>query len=167
MLGYISAIAKDTLNDRYSKLHFLIGEYTVVAYNFVESCVWVKAGQGKASYSLTDAFITEDVEIYKKNSVIEMHNTIGSNIEKDAFNMQTLDYGSGLMDIYKGSIVNERIVFCNKTSEIKTSNEFGVSFNFKLIYRQLSLLENELVVGYSKDNCKTWVPYIKNIYRRK
>ena len=167
MLGYISAIAKDTLNDRYSKLHFLIGEYTVVAYNFVESSVWVKAGQGKASYSLTDAFITEDVEIYNKNSVITMHNTIGSNIEKDAFNMQTLDYSSGLMDIYKGSIINERLVFCNKTSEIKTSNEFGDSFNFKLIYKQLSLTENELVVGYSKDNGKTWVPYIKNIFIRK
>jgi len=167
MLGYMSAIAKDTLNDRYAKLRFLIGEYNVIAYNSVQSNGWVRAGRGLASYSLEDTFITEKVEIFRKNSVITMHNTIGCDLEKDAFNMQTLDFSSGVMDIYKGCINNEKIIFCNKNSEIRTANEFGDSFHFKLIYKQLSLTENELIVGCSKDNGKTWFPYIKNIYKRK
>ena len=96
-----------------------------------------------------------------------MHNTIGCDVEKESFNMQTLDYTSGIMGIYRGNFMNEKLVFCNKSSDIKTINEFGDLFSFKLIYKQLSLTENELIVGYSKDNCKTWSPYIKNVYTRK
>lgn len=167
MLGYLSTIAKDTLNDRYAKLRFLIGEYDVVAYNSVEAKAWVKVGKGSASYSLEDTFITENVEIFRKNDIISMHNTIGCDIEKDAFNMHSIDYTSGSMDIYRGCVMKGRLVFCNKNSTIKSTNEFGDSFNFKLIYNQLSLTENELIVGCSKDNCKTWSPYIKNVYKRK
>jgi len=167
MLGYISTITKETLNDRYAKLRFLIGEYDVVAYNSIESSAWIKAGQGKASYTLNDTFITESVKIFKKGDTIEMLNTIGCDNEKDTFNMQTLDYSSGVMDIYKGTVRDDILIFCNRNSKIKTTNEFGDSFCFKLIYKQLSLTENELVVGYSKDNGNTWFPYIKNIYKRK
>ena len=163
----MSATAKDTLNDRYTKLGFLIGEYDVMAYNSLESSAWIESGRGTATYALAEAFITENVEIYKNDSTIVMHNTIGCDIEKDAFNMQTLDYNSGLMDIYEGSITNGILVFCNRNSKIKTTDEFGDSFCFKLIYKQLSITQNELVVGYSKDNGKTWIPYIKNIYHRK
>lgn len=167
MLGYMSTITKEALNDRYAKLRFLIGEYDVVAYNSVESNAWIKAGTGTASYSLEDSFITEKVEIFRKNSVISMLNTIGCDVEKDTFNMQTLDYTSGIMDIFKGTINNDILIFCNNDSVIKTKNEFGDSFKFKLIYKQLSLNENELVVGCSKDDGKTWFPFIKNIYKRK
>jgi hypothetical protein len=167
MLGYMSAIAKDIANEHYTKLRFLIGDYDVVAYNSIESSAWIKAGQGKASYVLEDSFITENVEVYRRNSVVTMRNTIGSDIEKDTFNLQTLDYSSGLMDMYRGCVKNDIIFFCNSNSEIKKTNINGDSFCFKLIYKQLSLIQNELVVGYSKDNGKTWVPYIKNIYSRK
>ena len=167
MLGYMSTIAKDTLNDRYAKLRFLIGEYDVVTYSSAEDNAWVRAGKGSAKYSIENTFITENVEIFRKNDIISMHNTIGCDVEKESFNMQTLDYTSGIMDTYRGSVINEMLVFCNKSSDIKTINEFGNSFSFKLIYKQLSLIENELIVGYSKDNCKTWSPYIKNIYKRK
>ena len=167
MLGYMSTITKDAINDRYSKLRFLLGEYDVVAFNSVESNAWIRAGKGTAIYSLEDSFITEKVEIIRKNSVISMHNTIGCDAEKDTFNMQTLDYTSGIMDIFKGTINNDILIFCNNESGIKTKNEFGDSFKFKLIYKQLSLIENELVVGCSKDDGKTWFPFIKNIYKRK
>ncbi len=167
MIGYMSTIVKETLHDRYAKLRFLIGEYDVIAYNSGEDNAWVKAGRGNATYALEDNFITERVEIYRKNSVIAMHNTIGCDLEKDSFNMQTLDYTSGHMDFYKGCMTNEIIVFCNNNSEMKAKNEFGDFFYFKLLYKQLSENENELVVGYSKDNCKTWSPYIKNIYTTK
>lgn len=163
----MSTITKDAINGRYSKLRFLIGEYDVVAYNSVESNAWIRAGKGTASYSLEDSFITEKVEIIRKNGIISMHNTVGCDFEKDTFNMQTLDYTSGIMDIFKGTIKNDILIFCNNESGIKTKNEFGDSFKFKLIYKQLSLIENELVVGCSKDDGKTWFPFIKNIYKRK
>jgi len=167
MLGYNSTIVKNRTSTNFEKLHFLIGEYDVLAYNSLESSAWIRAGRGEASYSLSNAFITENVEIHKKGSIISMHNRIGSCSEKETFNMQTLDYGSGEMDVYKGSILNEKLVFCNSNSNIKMTNEFGNSFNFKLIYKQLSSIENELIVGCSKDNGRTWFPYIKNIYTRK
>ena len=167
MLGYISTIAEDTINNRYAQLRFLIGTYDVVAYNSIESSAWMKAGKGKASYTLADTFITEKVEIFKKDGTIAMHNTIGSDSQKDTFNMQTIDYSSGIMDIYTGSVRDGILVFCNRDSKIKTVDKFGNSFCFKLIYKQLSLTENELVVGYSKDNGSTWFPYIKNIYTRR
>jgi len=168
MLGYMSTVARDILDDRYAKLRFLMGEYDVVAYDSLESNAWIKAGKGTASYDLEDAFITEKVEIYRKNSVISMHNTIGCNTEKDTFHMQTIDYSSGVMDVYKGTLRNDVLTFCNKESQISTrKNEFGDAFNFKLIYRQLSLTENQLIVGCSKDGCKTWFPLIKNIYKKK
>ena len=165
MLGYMSTITKDALNDGYSKLRFLIGDYDVIAYNSIDHRAWVESGNGTASYTLEDKFLIEKVEIFRKDVIISMHNTIGRDSEKESFHMQTLDITSGIMDIYKGNIKDNVLTFHNIDSTINTQNKD--SLNFKLIYKQLSNFENELIVGCSRDNGKTWFPFLKNHYRKK
>ncbi len=167
MLGYMSTINKEVLNEHLFKVHFLIGDFNVVAYNSILSQGWFKAGNGTASFSLKGTFIKERVNITRDEGSISMDNTIGCDLEKDLFKMQTLDLSSGIMDIYKGSITDGVLTFSNIDSGIKTKNEYGDWLTFKLIYKQISLLENELVVGCSKDNGKTWFPFLKNSYIRK
>jgi len=165
MLGYMSTIAKDALNDHYSKLRFLLGEYDVVAYNSVDHRAWVVSGNGTANYTLEDKFIVEKVEIFRQDITISMHNTIGRDSKKESFHMQTLDISSGIMDIYQGDIKGNVLTFHNIESTINAKNED--SLNFKLIYKQLSNTENELIVGCSRDNGKTWFPFLKNHYKKK
>jgi len=167
MLGYTSTINKEVLNDRLAKIRFLIGDFTVVAYSSIPSQGWFKTGNGFANFSMEDTFIKESVNITKDDGIIVMDNTMGCDIEKDSYKMQTLDINSGVMDIYKGTVTNEILIFNNVDSGIKTKNQYGDWLTFKLIYKQLSLLENELVIGCSKDNGKTWFPFLKNYYKRK
>jgi len=167
MLGYMPAIAKEIISNRFTNIHFLIGDFNVVVYNSIQSVGWVKTGTGSAIFSLEDVYINEEIKIIKENGVIVMHNTIGCNIEKDAYNLFTLDTDSGAMDVYKGALSSKVLTFNNIDSEIKTKNEYGDWYTFKLIYKQISSLENELIVGCSKDNGKTWFPFIKNRYLRK
>lgn len=156
---------KNVLVKPLSNLYFLIGDYDVKAYNSIDHRAWIESGNGTANYTLEDKFLIEKVEIFKKDMTISMHNTIGRDSEKESFHMQTLDITSGIMDIYKGDITDNVLIFTNIDSTINTKNEDSLSF--KLIYKQLSNAENELIVGCSRDNGKTWFPYIKNHYRKK
>jgi len=167
MLGYMSTINKETLNNRFSKIHYLIGDFNVVVYSSMPSSGWIKSGEGSASYNFEDTFITEKIKLVKENSIITMDNTIGCDLEKNTFKLFTLDTDSGKMDVFKGSVNEGILTFCNLTSGLKDENEPEESYCFKLIYKQLSELENELVVGCSKDNGKTWFPFLKNHYKRK
>lgn len=162
MLGYSPTIDQNVLDNPLSHLYFLIGDYDVIAYNSLEHRAWVESGKGTASYTLEDKFLIEKVEIFRNDMVISMHNTIGKNSEKESFHMQTLDITSGIMDIYRGDIKDNVLTFNNIDSTINSKNED--SLNFKLIYKQLSNSENELIVGFSRDNGKTWFPYLKNKY---
>ena len=156
---------KNVLVKPLSNLYFLIGDYDVKAYNSIDHRAWIESGKGTANYTLEDKFLIEKVEIFKKDMTISMHNTIGRDSEKESFHMQTLDITSGIMDIYKGDITDNVLIFTNIDSTINTKNEDSLSF--KLIYKQLSNSENELIVGCSRDNGKTWFPFIKNHYRKK
>lgn len=167
MLGYMSTITKEVINNHFSVLHFLIGDFDVISYDSIESSAWIKTGKGVASYKLEGTFITEKVEIVKKNDIVSMNNTMACDAVKNSFNMQTLNYSTGVMDIYKGLVNENVLIYDNIDSVIKAKNNFGDTFNFKLIYKQLSTAENELVVGYSKDGGKTWFPFTKNKYLRK
>ena len=167
MLGYMSAVNKEALNNRFSKIHYLIGEFDVVVYSSVPSSGWIKTGTGSASFSLENTFITEKVKLTNQNSIITMNNTIGCDLEKDSFQLFALDIGLGNMNVFKGTILDGILIFCSMESGLKNENEFEDSFCFKLIYKQLSEFENELVVGCSKDHGKTWFPFMKNQYRRK
>ncbi len=167
MLGYMSTVNKEVLNNRFSKIHYLIGEFDVVVYSSMPSSGWIKTGSGSAIFSLENTFITEKVKLTNENSIITMDNTIGCDHEKDSFRLFALDVGLGNMNVFKGTILDGILTFCSLESGLKDRNEYDDSLCFKLIYKQLSEFENELVVGCSKDNGKTWFPFLKNNYKRK
>lgn len=167
MLGTISTISKRSVANQFDKIRFLIGDFHVTAFNSDASKGWFQSGQGKASFILEDTFITEKVEIIRENESFVMNNTLGCDQEKDSYNMQTLNISSGNMDIFRGAIQNGVLLLTNESSELKMKNDNGDLLQFKLIYKQLSLSENELIIGCSKDNGDTWIPLLKNLYKRK
>ena len=168
MLGYMPTIADDVLIDRFDKIRYLIGDFSLVVYSAIqESLGWVKTGEGRSSITYDNSFIKEKVELTKENCVIIMNNTIGGDAEKDSFKMLALDVALGSMDVFNGGISNELLTFCSVESDMKIENDHEDSFCFKLIYKRISEAENELIVGCSKDKGKTWLPYLKTVYKRK
>lgn len=167
MLGYMSTINKMVLNNRFGKIHYLIGNFDVTVYSSMPSSGWVKTGSGSASFSFEKTFITEKVKLTNENSIINLNNTIGCDLEKDSFRLFALDIVLGKMDVFKGAVFDGMLTFCNVESELKNVDIHNEVLHYKLIYKQLSELENELIVGCSKDNGMTWFPFLKNYYKRK
>jgi len=168
MLGYMPAYKDEVLNGRFDKIRYLIGDFTLVVYSaFQESLGWVKTGEGSSSIIYENLFITENVEVIKNNNKITMQNTVAYNSEKDAFKLLTLGNNTGEMDVFNGVISDEVLIFSSIQPEMRTDNEDDGSLCIKLIYKRISEIENELVVGSSKDKGKTWRPFLKTVYKRK
>ena len=96
-----------------------------------------------------------------------MHNTLAYNVGKDTFKLLTLGNNTGEMDVFNGVISDEVLIFCSIQPEMRMDNEDDGSLCIKLIYKRISEIENELVVGSSKDKGKTWRPFLKTVYKRK
>jgi len=168
MLGYMPTFKDEVLNGRFDKIRYLIGDFSLVVYSaFQESLGWVKSGEGSSSIIYENSFITENVEVIKNNNKITMQNTVAYNSEKDAFKLLTLGNNTGEMDVFNGVISDEVLIFCSIQPEMRTDNEDDGSLCIKLIYKRISEIENELVVGSSKDKGKTWRPFLKTVYKRK
>ncbi|MBJ2176032.1 hypothetical protein JBL43_17395 [Aureibaculum sp. A20] len=167
MLSYMPTITEDAISNRFSAIKFLVGSYSIDVFSYIHAKGWVKSGEGNSEFVIEDTFITEKVKLNKENYVINLTNTIGSDECDKAFRLLSLDIPVGSIEIYKGEFDNESLVFTNLESETKVKDKVGEEVSFKLIYKPLSENENELIVGYTKNNGKTWRPYVKNIYRRK
>ncbi len=168
MLGYMPTITADVLSDRFDKIQYLIGDFTLDIYSVIqESLGWVKTGEGSSIVTFENSFIIENVEVIKENYKISIHNTFACDLEKDTFKLVTLANNNGQMNVYNGLISGDILTFCNVEPEMKIDKEDNDSLCIKLIYRRISDLENELIIGSSKDKGKTWHPCVKTIYRRK
>ena len=168
MLGYMPTINYDLLNDRFDKIRFLIGDFNLDIYSAIQHNLgWIKTGEGISSLIYDSSFISENVDLFKENKKICMNNTLACDTEIDTFKLLTLSNNTGLMDVYKGNIAEGILTFCNVEAATQTETENEDSNCFKLMYKQLSVHKNELVVGYSKDKGKTWFPYLKTVYKRK
>ena len=168
MLGYVPTITDDVLVDRFDKIQYLIGDFSLVVYSAIqESLGWVKTGEGSSSVIYENSFITENVEVIKNNNKITMHNTLAYNVGKDTFKLLTLGNNTGEMDVFNGVISDEVLIFCSIQPEMRMDNEDDGSLCIKLIYKRISEIEKELVVGSSKDKGKTWRPFLKTVYKRK
>ena len=168
MLGYMPTITDDVLKGRFDKIRYLIGDFSLVVYSAIqESLGWVKTGEGRSSITYDNSFITENVEVIKNNNKITMHNTLAYNVGKDTFKLLTLGNNTGEMDVFNGVISDEVLIFCSIQPEMRMDNEDDGSLCIKLIYKRISEIENELVVGSSKDKGKTWRPFLKTVYKRK
>lgn len=165
MLGYISTNDSKVSSAGLHRINYLIGEFNVLVYLY-QSDVWTEVGKGISSISASDKLVSEKIEIKRGDKLISMNNTFGHESLED-YKMLALDLTSGSMDVYKGKIQDEKLIFCNTDSPSKPVNVLGNAYTFKLIYNQLSEQENQVVIGRSKDAGKTWIPYLKSLYKRK
>ena len=165
MLGYISTNDSKISSAGLHKINYLIGEFDVLVYLF-QSDLWTKVGSGISSISSSDKLVTEKIEITKGDETISMNNTFAPEAIEE-YKMLALDLTSGTMDVYKGKIANEKLVFCNSELGRSSTTLPRDTYSFKLIYNQISQYENQVVIGRSKDAGKTWIPYLKSVYQRK
>lgn len=165
MLGYISTNDSRISSAGLHKINYLIGEFNVLVYLF-QSDLWTKIGTGISSISSSDKLVTEKIEIIKGDQTIFMNNTFAQQ-EVEEYKMLALDLTSGTMDVYQGKIFDEKLIFCNSDTKTSTATIQKDIVTFKLIYNQISQYENQVVIGRSKDAGKTWIPYLKSVYRRK
>jgi len=168
MLGYMPTITDNVLSDRFDKIQYLIGDFTLDVYSAIqESLGWMKTGEGSSIVTYENSFITENVEVINENNKISIHNTLACNVDNDTFKLLTLGNNTGQMDVYNGVISDEVLTFCNVEPELIIDKEDDNSLCIKFIYKRISEIENELIVGSSKDKGKTWQPYLKTVYKRK
>jgi len=165
MLGYISTSDSKISSIGLHRINYLIGEFNVLVYLY-KADLWIKIGSGVSSISSSDKLVSEKIEIINGDELISMNNTFGHE-SSDDYKMLALDLTSGTMDVYKGKILDEKLIFSNSDFGSNSKSIQGIDYSFKLIYNQLSQEENQVVIGRSKDDGKTWIPYLKSIYRRK
>ncbi len=163
MLGYLSTNKQEASINHLDSINYLLGNYNVALYMY-QSDFWTKVGVGKSKISFNDKLMSEEIEILKGDEVIAINNTIGHD-DSDCYKMLNMNMTTGTMEVYKGKLLDEKLVFCNSDSTSNRSND--TSYVFKMIYNQLSKSENQVVIGRSKDEGRTWIPFIKTHYIRK
>ncbi len=166
MLRYLSTDDSKVSSAGLRRINYMIGEFNVLVYLY-QADFWTKVGSGIASVSGSDKLVTEKIEIIKGDELVAMNNSFGHDDYSEGYKMLTLDLTSGAMDVYKGKMYDEKLIFCNSDSVPTPADEQGDTYCFKLIYNQLSEEENQVVIGRSKDKGKTWIPYLKSVYKRK
>ncbi len=167
MLSYMPNYIDEEVSNRFGNIRFLVGKYDIDVYSYNLIKGWVKSGNGNSNCLIEEAFIIEKVVLSKEECFVNLNNTIGFDVIDSSFRLMSFDKATGSIDVYKGVIENNTLIFTNLDSDIKTKNKSGEEISFKLIYKDLSASENELIVGYTKDKGKTWCPFVKNIYKRK
>ena len=130
---------------------------------------WKKGGEGTASFYsiLDDTFIREDLKLTFGQGTLTMSNSIGRDGRMNQMRMIAMDKEFATIDIYKGEIIDGKIIFDNVTSDIPALTPEGKRISFKITYSQLSKQENESFVEITYDEGKTWSPYSKQVFRRK
>lgn len=166
MLSYLPTFTEDEISNRFNNIVFLVGNYNVHVYSYNLVKGWIISGSGESSCRIEDSFITEKIKLNKESCKVNLNNTIGYDVLDNSFRLLSLDNPSGTIDVYKGAIEDDTLIFTNLESDTKTTNNIGEEISFKLIYKSLSASKNQLVVGYTKDKGRTWCPFVKNIYTR-
>jgi len=167
MFGYTSSTHKQEASIKWlHKLGYLIGNFDVNVYTY-SSNIWIQTGNGVSNISSSDKLIVEEMKIYKGEELITINNTFGFETF-ERYKMTSLDLSSGDMDLYKGKIVDGKLIFCNSyLISAPKNHEREDVYTFKLVYNKLSDNENQVVIGMSRDKGKTWKPYMKSFYIRK
>jgi hypothetical protein len=150
------------------KIDYLFGNFEVSLYNFnSQYLIWTKSGKGFSKISVDKSLISENLKLSKENNFQVLNNILAFNRDDNVFRLLSINEYSGNIDVYCGSLEETTLVLKSVDLSYNLNTDKRNSICTKLMYKQLSKLQNELVIGYSFDNCKTWKPYLKALYRRK
>ena len=132
-------------------------------HSYAELLGWVQSGHGVSEISFEENVLVETIKIRRDDKNSSLQNTIASELQSNRFKLMSLNMAEGSLETYTGVEENGVLTVCN--SDGLTQEERN--FCYKLRYREIAKGSFELIIGRSKDAGKTWVPYVKNIYRRK
>ncbi|WP_222428675.1 hypothetical protein [Lutibacter sp. Hel_I_33_5] len=158
---------EEIVTSHFIDIEYLKGDFSVDVFKHDEGNEWKKCGKGFSNYSIENMSIRERIEVVKENKNIIIINTICFNSDDNTYTMLTLDTTFGLIDTYKGTFKNEKLELNNLDSGIERKNKKGISYSFKLIFKKISFVQHEILIGYTKDSGKTWLPFVKNVYTKK
>ena len=154
---------------RIDELAFLLGDYTVQVMLQDDLGKWMKGGTGTAKFYpiLNDTFIREDLNLTLGTGTLTMSNSIGRDGRMNELRMIAMDKEFAFIDVYKGKLDQNTIIFDNLTSDIPATSPTGQPISFRITYSKISDKVNESFVEMTTDEGKTWKVYSKQIFTRK
>jgi|GEM_PF-3858017 len=163
MLGYMSAVNAKAFQNRFSDIRFLLGDFRVEVYSYRESEGWYHSGQGESKIYIEDNVMFESLQLTKEHTIVHIQNTIVFDHPSNQYKLMSLDLAEGSIDTYQG-VEKAGVLTFHNYKDPKVSSH--VEYVFKLIYKEISDNTLSLIIGCSKDQGKTWLPFVKNLYHR-
>lgn len=157
------------LNPKLTDFVYLLGTYDLTIYVPAGEDNWQEAGKGNASFTtiLDGTFIQEDFFTTMGNTTLTMKNTIGVDARTEGLRLIAMDKEYGTMDVYEGEKEGDVITVSNITSDRPFVNDQGEAIAFRLTYSKVDAETNQLLVEFTKNKGETWMPYAKQVYRKK
>lgn len=158
-VSYSQTTSKEDIYERFN------GHYTIEVFVPTQTKDWKKIGSGSAEFShfFDKTYIREIVKTNMNGKEMNMDNTIGIDGRTGKFRLIACDKEWSTMDVYNGELENNKLIFDNLKSDIKTYGRNKKEISFRLTYTFLSKSKNELLVEITADKGKTWMPYVKQV----
>lgn len=151
------------LNPQLKGFESLLGEYDMEIFAPQRDKTWKFVGKGEAKIKtiLGGTFMRKEAISKMGNTEITMESTIGFDKKANKPTLLALDKEYGVIDFYEGSIENAKIIFDNLASDMRFETQNGDKLSFRLTFSKIEEKSHEFLVEFSKDEGKTWLPYVK------
>ena len=154
--------------DKMKFFHFLEGNWTVENFTLNKDKEWELIGEtsSKNTFIHNGKFINENVKYLNASGEINMISYIGYDTRIQSYKLSAMDKEFGVMDIYRGEIKENDIVFTNLNSDAPFKMESGKSLWFKLTYKDITTNSFTHLVEGTFDKGKTWFIFSKATFKR-
>nr|WP_298994907.1 hypothetical protein [uncultured Allomuricauda sp.] len=148
-------------------MEFLIADWKVSNFKIKEG-QWSLVGDTHSSIKaiLKGSFLSEKVKYLVDASELNMVIHIGHDHRTGHLKLSAMDQEYGLMDIYTGDFLENKIVFTNLKSDQPIDFGEGKKLSFRLTYSNIQEDSFEHLVEGTYDKGQTWFPFAKSIYQK-
>ncbi len=148
-------------------IEFLIADWKVSNFEKKDGR-WRLVGDTHSSIKaiLEGSFLSEKVKYLVGTSELNMVVHIGHDHRIGHLKLSAMDQEYGLMDVYTGDFLENKIVFTNLMSDQPIDFGEGKKLSFRLTYSNIKKDSFEHLVEGTYDEGQTWFPFAKSIYRK-
>jgi Protein of unknown function (DUF1579) len=149
-------------------ISFLEGTWSIENLEFNDKKEWTRIGTTNSviQWRHDGRFLAETAKYLTSYGEINMITHIGFDSRSNSYKLSAMDKEYGLMDIYKGTWSNGKLVFTNLESDLPIIMEDDRELSFRLTYSSINNNGFEHLVEGTFDGGKTWFPFSKGIYSR-
>lgn len=161
--GLVQENFAQNLNPNLKDFEVLLGEYNMEVFIPQPDGTWKSVGKGEAKIKtiLGGTFMRKEAVSKMGNSELTMESTIGFDIKAQKPKLLALDKEYGVIDSYEGKVESDKIIFDNLASGVRFETKNGDKLSFRLTFSKIKETSHEFLVEFSKDEGKTWLPYVK------